>query len=201
MGFTWQNETVAILASGPSLTPDAAFYARNRADRVIAINESWQLCRDADVLYAADSAWWNKRGPDPVWFKGERWSCDMGWHGKPAPAGITLVPCKPGSAITLTGPISTGSNSSFQAMHLAIRWGAKKIVFLGLDMTADNGGHWHRDHGPGLRNTEERTYQNFRRAFETAAPEIAALGVEVVNASPTSALNCFPKIPLWRALP
>ena len=86
-------------------------------------------------------------------------------------------------------------------MHLAIRWGAKKIVFLGLDMTADNGGHWHRDHGPGLRNTEERTYQNFRRAFETAAPEIAALGVEVVNASPTSALNCFPKIPLWRALP
>lgn len=201
MGFTWQNETVVILASGPSLTPEAATYARARADRVIAINESWSLCPNADVLYAADSAWWINRAPSVEEFKGARWSCDLGWFNKTPPPNVTLAPVKPGAAITLDGPISTGKNSSFQAMHLAVRWGAKRIVFVGLDMTAANGGHWHADHGPGLRNTEERTYTLFRAAFESAAPELAALGVEVINASPSSALDCFRKIPLREALP
>ncbi len=201
----WQGETVAILASGPSLTFDDVEYARAHSDRVIAINETWRACPTADVLYAADARWWVKRRPTPDAFTGERWTTPLHYDTPEARAVLATlqqVETRRGHDVSLTPPIATGSNSSFQAMGLALWWGARRIVFLGLDMQFTRGQtHWHGDHTGGLANPASASLLEFARAFDTAAPQIAALGVEVINASRETALTCFKREELSVALP
>lgn len=197
----WSGATVAILASGPSMTPAIATHAFAKADHVIVINETWRLCRGADVLYAADSAWWKHRAPLVDQFIGQRWTQTIGWHGVAKPDGIHVVEAETDDRIALTGPIGTGGNSTFQALGLAVQWGAKKIVFAGLDLQIACKTHWHGDHEQPLRNTTPATFTAFRKAFINAAPKLQALGVEIINATPASALECFPKMDIEDALP
>ena len=199
----WINETVAVLASGPSLTQSDATYAREHAARVITVNETWRLCPTADVAYGADAGWWRKRGPTPEQFRGQLWTQRIGWRKRDVPEYMNVAEnVKTGHQVTRNGPIALGANSSFQAMALAIHWGAAKVVFLGLDMTNDRRkSHWHGDHPEGLRNTSDATFRTFRRNFEKAAPILQQIGVTVINASSNSALTCFEQKRLYNALP
>ncbi len=85
--------------------------------------------------------------------------------------------------------IHQGNNSGYQAINLAYHFGAKRIILLGYDMTGQ-GNHWFGKHeGPGLsRNTN---YESYVQHFETIKPE--SYGIEIVNCSRITALNCFPK--------
>lgn len=147
----WRGQSVCIIASGPSLTRADADYARLAADRVIVINNSYKLCPAADVLYAADEHWYRRYAPQ---FDGEKWSSvrNVAWRDKPAPPGVQLAKTIQGSKLSDAELIYEGSNSSFQAMNLALWWGARKIVFLGLDLqhSPDGQTHWHGDHEGGL---------------------------------------------------
>jgi hypothetical protein len=63
------------------------------------------------------------------------------------------------------------------------------------------GAHWYgRNRWPGACNPDEDRFAKWRRTLDATAPKIAALGVDVVNASPESALECFPKMTLAEAL-
>ena len=53
-GGQWAGDTCCILATGPSLTPAQAEYAKGKA-RVIAVNDAWRLAPWADILYACDA--------------------------------------------------------------------------------------------------------------------------------------------------
>lgn len=86
------------------------------------------------------------------------------------------------------GTIGGGGNSGFQALNLAIQFGARRILLLGYDM---HGGHWHGDHPAGMAQPKDDTMARWRRAFQANAPLIAAMGVEVINCTPGSALTCF----------
>ncbi|MGO1079949.1 hypothetical protein [Inquilinus sp. CA228] len=90
------------------------------------------------------------------------------------------------------GRIGHGGNSGFQALNLAIQFGARRIALIGFDMRLDRGLHWHGPHGRDLHNPNEAALMRWRRAFAAAAQDLAALGVTVVNCSPVSALTCFP---------
>lgn len=90
------------------------------------------------------------------------------------------------------GLVGHGGNSGFQALNLAIQFGARRIALVGFDMRLDRGLHWHGPHGRALHNPNERALMRWRRAFAASAPEIAAMGITVVNANPASALTCFP---------
>ena len=192
----WRGESVCILASGPSLTREDAEYARRHADRVIAVNESWRMCPTADVVYGADSAWWLNRGPSAADFPGERWTQDAQWR-QTKPPGLQTMRSRAGTGIAPPGSdfVFTGHNSSFQALGLAVVWGAEYVAFLGLDLSVapDGANHWHGDHPQPLVNTRT-AYPTFIRAFNKAAPAVAELGVYVVNASRRSALDAFPRM-------
>lgn len=96
------------------------------------------------------------------------------------------------------GVIHYGSNGGFQAVNLALLMGATRIVLVGFNMQpVDGKGHFFGSHGPGLRNTTN--YSNFIRAFEVAAASLPQ-GIEILNATPASALTCFPGIDLDQAL-
>lgn len=206
----WNGETVCILASGPSLTKEDAKFARFNAQRVVTVNESWKMCPagwPCDVLYGADSNWWLHAGPSPSrqpHAARECWTQDHQWNSPPPP-WLHVIPSRAG--IGMPGEedgkpyIYTGSNSSFQAMGLAVLWGARRIVFLGLDLKVGGNGqnHWHADYVAPVRNVTG-SYKIFRDAFNKAAPMLAERGVTVLNASRDTALECFPRVSLAEAL-
>jgi hypothetical protein len=68
--------------------------------------------------------------------------------------------------------------------------GAAKIVLLGYDGQPGAGGkmHWFGDHPV---RTPPSWLELYRKMLRKAAPKIAALGVDVVNCSPGTAIDAF----------
>lgn len=190
----WQGQCVIVAATGPSLTPEVAEACRG--DLIIAVNDAYKLLPFADVLYACDAAWWDvHKGASG--FPGEKWSSHRaGGNDKTQQQqryGLRLV-AGDGKPFFSTDPalIHYGGNSGFQAVNLAIHFGAARIVLVGFDMRDVKGKrHFFGDHPKGLRTST--AYTSFIRSFENAAKKLAP-GVEIVNATPGSALKCFPFI-------
>lgn len=94
--------------------------------------------------------------------------------------------------------IRMGGNSGFQALSLALYFGAHRVVLLGYDMQlgASDATHWHGDHkrlGNPLKDRMPRWCKNFAEIpFATRQC--------VVNASRVSALKCFKKMTLHDCL-
>jgi hypothetical protein len=199
---------VIVAASGPSLDQSQADRARESCLPTIAVNDAYRLLPFAEVLYACDSAWWrvHKGAPD---FEGEKWS-SHGTSGRTrhndkfadAEAyGLNLIKGQDGTGFSLDPDIiHYGSNGGFQAVNMAghfIGWSGC-IVLIGFNLGAVNGqAHFFGKHPKGLRNTAN--YQNFIEAFERAAKKLPP-GITILNATPNSALKCFPKVNLDDAL-
>ena len=192
----WRGRTVIVAAPGPSLTEDVAEQCRGVP--AVAVQDAWRRLPWADVLYGCDGRWWRAHEGCKA-FAGERWSThDTGNNDKREIAksyGVRLVAGKPGSGFS-TDPavIHYGRSSGFQGVNFAILSGAARVVMVGFDM---RGTHFFGDHPKPLRNPSN--FATFIRAFETAA-ESLSVGVEIVNATPGSALKCFPIVPLDEAM-
>jgi hypothetical protein len=173
-----------------------------RGQHIIAVNDAYRLIPHADVLYACDGSWWNAhRGA--MSFRGERWS-SHGNNGRvrhndkteqAKQFGLLLAEGRDGAGFCLDpDAIHYGSNSGFQAVNLALQWGATQIILVGFDM---HGTHFFGRHPKGLRNTTN--YKNFIAAFAKAA-KLLPRGIDILNATPGSALRCFPMVSLHDAL-
>jgi hypothetical protein len=87
-----------------------------------------------------------------------------------------------------------GGNSGYQAVSLAILFGAARIILLGYDMQATgNRLHWHRDHGGKLHNPLPRKFKAWQDGFATLAKVSPA---EIINCSRETGLTCFPRMSL-----
>jgi hypothetical protein len=98
-----------------------------------------------------------------------------------------------------TNGLMTGQNSGFQAINLAVLAGAKRIALLGYDMKATGGkAHWFGDHPI---QTAPSVFSAMINNFPSLVKPLGTLGVEVLNCTPGSALECFPKRALESVLP
>lgn len=177
----WNGERCFILGGGPSLNDVDV----SRLDgRVIAINNAYLKAPKADVLYFADSRWydWNRddlhqyEGPLMVTRANLRNPAhDVKQVGKTLKVPLSRDPAK-------IGGLCGGSN----ALNLAYLFGADPIILLGFDMTP---GNWHN-----LHRTEQKPdfAARFIPYFERMAVELAKEGRTVVNATPGTAMTCFP---------
>lgn len=181
----WPGETVVCVGTGPSLTPADVEACRGRA-RVIVVNNAYQIAPWADVLYAADEKWWAwHQGAPP--FEGLKYTIDpqrRAWPGltvlrNAGPLGLESNP---------TG-LRTGYNSGYQAINLAVHFGASRIVLLGYDMMGD---HFFGSHPDKTRPP----FAPCLRAFATLPAPLTAAGVEVLNATRRTALTAFPCVAL-----
>lgn len=99
------------------------------------------------------------------------------------------------------GVVGSGGNSGFQALNLALQFGARRILLIGFDMHSGNGLHWYgRNTGKGMRNPLDSSFARWCATFHTQGPIIKAMGVEVINASPDSAIRCFDTMSVEAAL-
>jgi hypothetical protein len=196
---------VVVVATGPSLTAEVAARVRRarwpeETCRVVAVNDAFRLLPYADILYACDEKWWRIH-IDAVrkTFHGERWTSHDP-HGSndkrnvPEDWGLKFVAGSHGGVFS-TDPrrIAYGSNSGFQAINLALLKGATRVVLVGFDMGGR--GHFFGDHPEGLHNRDD--YRAFLPEFRDAARHCR---VPIVNATPKSALDCFPRVDLEEEL-
>lgn len=195
----WPGETAVLVASGPSARDVPLEMAKGRS-RFMAINTSWKLAPWSDVLFACDVAWWNHAKGCPE-FQGLRMTVDPKASDKYP--DIRLVHCrKPDDRLVLEpiGTVGWGGNSGFHCLNIAVQAGCRKIILVGYDMTLAGGFHWHGKHPSGMNNPSTGNIERWRRAVDAAAKIIAPLGIQVINVSPISALQNYPKLSFVEAL-
>lgn len=191
----WPNGLIVCIASGPSLTVDDVEYCRGKVDAAIVVNNSYQIAPWADCLIASDLKWWRWHEGAKS-FKGLKYATSkhVNWSGvqilrNTGDHGLEMKP----------NGLRHGLNSGYRAINLAVHFGAKTIVLLGYDMQVgpNRKEHWHPDHPV----KSQSPYKLFIKRFRTLVEPLAQLGIEIVNCTPGSALDAFPKMPLREVLP
>jgi hypothetical protein len=194
----WEGATVAVLASGQSLTQEAAEKVRHLPR--ITTNASYRMAPDADVLYASDVTFWQHQE-----YAGALQCNGLKVCVEQIPGIYPYLPdeimvVRHGGTHGFTdepGKIKTGGNSGYAATHLAASMGAKRILLLGLDLCGER---WHGRHPNGLTNPKQPSFTSWIRNFRTLAPALKTRGIEVLNCSPISRLDAFPKANLSELL-
>lgn len=193
----WKGRTVAVLASGPSMSSAIAERVRAAAIPTIVVNSTVQLAPWADVLLAGDRGWWTQCSVLADSFNGLKVTSTASIR---YPGLLYLVPTGPEGYDHEPNCVRTGGNSGYQAVHVAMRAGARRIVMCGVDLTLAHGVHWHGPHPRLLGNPTPTTIELMRRRFATLVVPAKKIGVEIVNCSPISALQCFDRMSLDEAL-
>lgn len=189
--MSWAVETFVCIASGPSLTPIQIDICRDKVGSVIVVNDNYKIAPWANHLYAADKHWWLLHIDDiKLKFGGMKWIANEKETAKLL--GITSIECNYKPGLAEDGSLNCGNNSGYQAVNLAYKLGAKKIILLGYDMKIGSNGklHWFGDHPSSLRN-EPSLFPRWIDLFRQLAKDLHAKGINVVNCSTDTALDCF----------
>jgi len=194
--------TAFIVGGGPSAALQDLGLLRGHP--VVEINRSFELVPWADVLFFADSRCWRwykdgfesfagrvvtvyERTPLPIY------PARFEQYKKARPPLLSRDP----NALTLARTSMTGAIN-----YLTLR-GATRIVILGLDgkaATGPDGKLRTHHHAPHPRPPAPGGWDKHGRELRGILPCLRDLGVEVVNASPGSACDAFPVLPLAEAL-
>jgi hypothetical protein len=193
MDRKWDGQTVAVLASGPSLTQQQlhAVSAARKAGKckAVAVNATALALAHFDMVYAGDFLFWKHyiariRQAQP---NAELWTVDRNAAERFQLNHIKGVN-QPG--LGAGNHIRLGGNSGYQAINLAVLLGAAKVLLLGFDMHAPAGRkHWHDDHPHPM--TQNQCFEEWLHKFEKLATDLEGEGIEVLNCTPGSALDCF----------
>ena len=193
----WRDSAAVCIAGGPSLTESQVGAVRaaheKGACRVIAVNDAYRLAPFADLLFFADSKWWewHREKPEFKAFAGQK--CTIQSTG--AMVGddeIHMLRNGGREGISRdSAELRTGGNSGHCALNIAAMAGAAHIALLGYDARQGENRkkHWFGDHPDGTAPT----YREMIALMRTTAAPLAERGIEVLNASPGSALDCFPR--------
>lgn len=177
----WEGRTVAILASGESMSQIVADQVLRADLPTIVVNSTYRLARWAALLYGADAQWWSETRAARE-FPGLKVSVEE------VPGVMRLRHTGVSGFDPDPAALRSGGNSGYAALHLAVHAGAARVLLCGFDM---RGGHWHGEHPHPLRNTIEEMYPRWIARFAELAHILAGRGVDVVNCTPDSALECF----------
>lgn len=197
----WATRPAVVIGSGPSLSDEqlAMVEQHQLAQRVhvIAVNNTIQRVPWADVAYFGDYTALCHYLPKLKPHTKAEWvtTCRAGaerWR-------LTHVKASPNNGMTLER-VHLNGNSGAQAVNTAAAFGATKILLLGFDMrnAADGRAHWFGQHPLPLITTQ--LFPDWLHKFAFIAKDAKALGVEIINCTPDSAMECFDKKPLEEAL-
>jgi hypothetical protein len=216
----WMGGTVVVLAGGPSVTREQIDIVEREyrvgALRCIAVNDAYLWAPWADVLYFADSHFWrwHEEGIDKPALDltaaevRERFAAFAGQKCTIANSGANVTDERVHmlqNRGTIWGlsrdprALVEGRNSGFQALNLAILAGARRVLLLGFDGKPAEDGRTHAL-GGHPRPTPAEAYPLYVKAMREAAAAIRSCGVAVVNCSPGSAIDTFPRADLADAL-
>lgn len=181
----------------------------------LAVQDSYKVMPWADAMYGCNEDWWNAND-GASGFVGRKWSS----HQADAKAGVFNDKSRIKDKYNLNlvagaiepdfggfsedaSVIHYGSNSGYQSINLALLLQGFPtepcyIVLVGFDMRCVDGkNHFFGDHPKQLHNNYD--YDRFIKRFEGAAKKLPE-GATIINATPDSALRCFPMMSLEDAI-
>ena len=207
----WEGSDVWIIGGGPSVPhefdiPDniiqkvikgaspalySPYMEKLHSKHVIGINVAYLLGNWIDIVFFGDTNFWLKYQNSLANFPNIKVSCHSGvakidWvkyvpHDKNHPKGISTKP----------NMVSWNENSGAAAISIAAHAGAKRIILLGFDMKLNGDRqHWHNIYG---KSNSKRFYAHMI-GFKQIAIDARKLGIEIINASPDSAIQEFKKV-------
>lgn len=186
----FKGETVYILGGGASLLNILG--DQTIPNPTIGINNAFRLGDWVDVCWFVDSRfyWWYKKELDA--YKGLKLSYNR--HPELLGSleyieGVKTVKGSSGEGISLQG-IKFNSSSGGSSINLAYLLGAKKIVLVGFDMRFVNSKSNWWDYSNHML-VREKGYDNFIKPFHRLKKDADMLGLEILNATPGSALDMF----------
>jgi hypothetical protein len=197
---SFQGRTVLLVGGGPS---HVAFDLAQLEDvPFIAINSGCRHVRPMatadDILYFTDNSWAENRPellrdwPGPVVTVNRNAKARLG-------AEVRRLDL---DALTQTFQVRSDyvqASSGHIAACLATIMGARRIVLIGFEcLQLDGRTHGHQDYS---QDDPVSVYEQcFIPGWRALAPALERMGVEVVNATPISAIDVFPMMPLAQAL-
>lgn len=194
----WAGETAFILGGGPSLkTTDLSRLPT--IGPTIAIKHALRLAPWAECLLWADARWleWDAQAKADVLAHDAIWKVTTQGPPLELVGHVQFIVWARRyfrtEALSKDPSVLGGYASGDVALNLAYLLGARRIILLGFDM---QGGHWHE----GKAESGDGSRQHMIAVIEAMAPILAAEGRQVINATPGSALQCFPVMSLDEAL-
>lgn len=198
-GREFDGQTVVIVGGGPSHARVDLDLLRGR--RLIAVNSSCRrVCPIAtadDILCFSDNSW-AERFPDLIGdWPGRVVTCNrrsQAWLGQ----SVRRI-----DILDLTARIGVMSDhvqasSGHIATCLAAIMGARLVVLVGFEaQTVDGRSHGHSDY---TQQDIPAYTERFQPGWHGLAPAFARMGVEVLNATPKSAITAFPMVELSEAM-
>lgn len=189
----WKDGVAVIIGGGPSVAQDQLDLVREAQRKgsihIIAINNAYQIAPWAEVLYACDGIWWEWHYEDTADFRGLRITRslsakrnfpDLIWiEGEAHDQGLS----------NRQDSIANGRIGGYQAINLAVNFGARRILLIGYDMRNIGGlSHWHGEHP----NKQRPIWKDRIAHFKNMLSDLKERGIEVINCTPGSALDAFP---------
>ena len=191
----WEGLTCYIVAGGPSVAAQDLTVLRGR--KIIAINSSYEKVPFAEYLFFGDSRWWFNHHPSLKDFNGKLVTVSAAaLH----PSVLNMRKINPPPGLTdIRTAIAMRRTSLQGAINLAVHLGSTRIVVIGADMQAASDGrtHHHRPHPwPQRAGCWDEQMADLRLVNKPAK----RLGIEIVNASPSSRIDWWQHKPLKECL-
>ena len=195
----WAGETAFIVAGGTSVLDQDLSLLRGR--RVIVINSSYEAAPFADFLFFGDASWWEThcRRQALAAFAGRVVTVSVRAAG---PRLLRLRRRVPPPGLSLDRSCAVSERTSLQgAINFAVHLGVKRIVLLGADMRRadDDRSHHHSPH-PRPNKPGNQTWDIQMAQLRLAVEPLRQLGIDVVNTSPITRIDWWPRAELAACL-
>lgn len=172
---------------------------------VIGVNESAILLPRIDAIVSMDRMWTEHRWSQLQRLRREAWLRRSAIQNiKPselriAASWLRIFECDHEANVPTDDPKRlNGTNSGACAINLAYRLRPRRVFLLGFDMSRspDGQAYWYPSYtwAKPQGGTGNKRYAEWATQFEEIAAAFRAIGTQVFNVSPNSAIKSFTKI-------
>jgi hypothetical protein len=192
----WANKPVVILGGGPSITTADFSAVAKSGYYTIGINKSFEVFQ-SNLLFFMDYPFYEKfKDTDP-------WKKFSGFKVAPSPLcssqfyGFDVFSVwrrmVPQVSQNIRDGVYCGSNSGLGALMLAVALNCNPIYLLGYDLKVTTQSHWHSGYGVKEDENLVLRLKDYKKDIDDLGLQVLKLGYTIINLSPDSALEIFPK--------
>lgn len=165
---------------------------------VIGINAAYLLGNWMKVIFFGDKGFFEKNRKQLLWHPSLKVTCadKKAYDYKRYSIKVLLRDQKKTGISSNRKTVCWNNNSGAASISLARHLGAKRIYLLGFDMKPNDKqmSHWHHHyHGKVIR---ENVFRRHLNGWPDIVKDAGAMGIEIINVSPDSAIDCLPKVKL-----
>lgn len=221
----FKGETGVLIATGPSLNEQQIQSIKNAHDekkcRVFTVNNAYQVVPFTDVHLSCNDNWWQYYWPRDENLRSM--PCDKyTWYSDIAKKyNIKYIKAVVKDGLSHDSKIIHINHGSGPMMvNLALHYGIKRLLLVAHDMrfAPDYDGRRQKvgssprhffgeypkelTHWPSVKIglSKPGNIDGLMEAYKKMIPDLHSSGMEVINCTPESALECFPKMLLEKVL-